>query len=113
MLQQLRTSYSRSTKSRAQLEAEATKEAYEELVAQLATQEQAKAVTQKRRKLVTGKQMVQAGLPEEMQRRRKPNEKRFELSANRKNSLLRPCSQRKKALLLRKIFGLQCKLSMA
>ena len=83
VLQELRTPYSRSTKSRAQLEAEATKEAYEDLVAQLATQEQAQAVVQKRRKLVTGKQMVQAGLREEMQRRRKSFEKRLELSANR------------------------------
>ena len=60
--------YSRSAKSRAQLEAEATKKAYEELVAQIATEEQARAVAQQRRRLVTGKEVVQAGLPQSMKR---------------------------------------------
>ena len=62
----------------------------------------------------TGKEMVQAGLPQNMQRQRKHRLRRdLSCRPTKKDSLLRTCVQRSKVLLLRKDFGLQCKLSMA
>ena len=42
--------------------------------------------------------MVQAGLPESMQRRRKPTEKRLELSANKKRLIAEDIQSEKQKL---------------